>query len=320
MSDFDFDELDKAVAGALTPDDTASGAPRESHSEESENTTEQSAPRRDTPEVSGPSEPVVTPKPAPAARRGSGRFMDVVHPSSDMRSQTSSFTPPSRAPKEVKDEPALPLETVSSSDLEFEDTLAQPLDSPFLPDAKVEKRPLGAFSEAAASQETLATQELLPPFEDELLLEAPDDPLIEAHALPDPIDFAAHASALPTESEDTGTPTVEVQEEVTEEEPVVLEDTVAPEAATPVVEDEAPKVVHDEPAGPASISQQYTEKPSSAPSSGAIYDTENYHKPLAPAPKKKSGIWTFIWILLLIILGAGAGVAFYLYILPLLSA
>src|SRR5690606_12423598 len=67
-----------------------------------------------------------------------------------------------------------------------------------------------------------------------------------------------------------------------------------------------------------SIPQQYTEKASSAPESGAIYDTEAYHQPvLAPTQKKSSSVLVFIWILLLVILGAGAGVAFYLFVLPL---
>jgi hypothetical protein len=72
------------------------------------------------------------------------------------------------------------------------------------------------------------------------------------------------------------------------------------------------------PAGPASITQQYTEQPSANQQSGSIYDTENYHQPLAHNAKKRSGAWVILWIFLLVILGAGAGVAFYFYVLPML--
>lgn len=318
MSDFDFDEIDKAVADALTPD-TPESASSSVHDE-----TVQPEPAKTTPVESKQEKPA--PKTAPAARRSSGRFMDVVHPSSDMRSQPSSsaFTPPNRTSQDsTQSEAETTIDDKQSSAIET------PLDSPFLPDAKVEKRPLGAFALAAQDTETTDDEKLetTPVPEEELLLEEPDEPRLEAHIMPDPIDFAAHATALPSENEDTGNLTMdeEQKEPVSpEKEPVILEeieqsgtqeDAVATVEKEP--ESEPVKQVDSEPIGPASISQQYTEQPSSAPSSGAIYDTETYHKPLAPVVKKRSGVWTFIWILLLIILGAGAGVAFYLFILPM---
>lgn len=310
MSDFDFDELDKAVAGALPASDTpdedadterASGSPARPASEAS---SERSVPaREETPEDRTA---------APAVRRGSGRFMDVVHPSSDMRTKNTAFTPPSRSSQEVtRPNDSSRAESSASSrvnepdspETETQDAWNQPLESPFLPDAKVEKRPLGAFADSNNAENDTSTSELLAEEPDELLLEAPDDPRLEATAMPDPIDFAAHASALPAESEDTGVS----QPEAPEAQPAKSESYAASTEDTSV----------ENTPGGTSISQQYTEQPSSAPSSGAVYDTENYHQPLPAATKKHSGVWVFIWILLLVILGAGAGVAFYLFVLPM---
>lgn len=296
LSDFDFDELDKAVAGALS--DTRSDV----------------RPEAETPVVPAPVQseepkpaPVVARPPAPAARRSAGRFMDVVHPSSDMRTK-SGFTPPVSTPAvsaQVTEVPQKPVEA------ELEDWV-KPLESPFLPDAKVEKRPLGTMPATGDASK-----------EDELLLEAPDDPLLEAHAMPDPIDFAAHASALPSEQEDTGVPApVEAIEGIVPEEVVAEEVAQKPIEVETKAEEPVAKVEEviksDEPVGPASISQQYTEQPSTSPESGAIYDTESYHQPLAAAPKKKSGAWVFVWILLLLIVGAAAGAGFYFFVLPML--
>lgn len=296
LSDFDFDELDKVVAGALS--DTQSDV----------------RPEAETPVVPAPVQsedpkptPVVARPSAPAARRSAGRFMDVVHPSSDMRTK-SGFTPPVSTPAVSSQLTEEPQESVEA---ELEDW-AKPLESPFLPDAKVEKRPLGTMPATGDASK-----------EDELLLEAPDDPLLEAHAMPDPIDFAAHASALPSEQEDTGSPApVEAIEETLPEEVIVEE--IEQKPVEPGVKPEVPAakveevVKSDEPVGPASISQQYTEQPSTSPESGAIYDTESYHQPLAAAPKKKSGAWVFVWILLLLIVGAAAGAGFYFFVLPML--
>lgn len=300
LSDFDFDELDKAVAGALSDRQSETQPVLEDSLDSVEPTPKEAA----TLESTTP----VTPRPAPAARRSAGRFMDVVHPSSDMRTK-SGFTPPVTTPTPATQGATEPQRRAEP---EIEDW-AKPLESPFLPDAKVEKRPLGAMPATGDASK-----------EDELLLEAPDDPLLEAHTMPDPIDFAAHASALPSEQEDTGSPAPvetiedaipdEIVEEVAIEQP--FEAKVMPEA--PVEKVEEVEKASDEPVGPASISQQYTEQPSTSPESGAIYDTESYHQPLAAAPKNKSGAWVFVWILLLLIVGAAAGAGFYFFVLPML--
>lgn len=302
MSEFDFDELDKAVAGVLSTE--ADPVVDEVEALDDTNMT------NDLPVIEEKSE---TSKVAPAARRSSGRFMDVVHPSSDMRTRSApafiggapseseqSFTPPVTKPQpEVKStfepttEESMSLDTASDSLEAAVGEWTKPLESPFLSDAKVEKRPLGGVGPEPS-------QVLLEAPEEELMLEAPDEPLLEA-TFPDPIDFAAQSAALSTEKEDTGG-------EQPAEEPVV-------EEQAPVIKE---VVTPQEPIGPTSITQQYTEQQGATQQSGAIFDTENYHKPLTVAAKKHSGVWTIIWILLLVILGAGAGVAFYLFVLPML--
>ncbi len=68
--------------------------------------------------------------------------------------------------------------------------------------------------------------------------------------------------------------------------------------------------------GSPSIAQQYEERPSTGDKqSGSIYDTHEYHKPLAHPDKKSSGWLWIVWILLLLLLGAGGGALVYLYVL-----
>lgn len=305
MSDFDFDELDKAVAGALetdTPSTSQANATRDVGAPE---------PVKDAPTP----EPVKQPVTPPAIRRASGRFMDVVHPSSDMRSSRPGFTAPAAKPvneRESNDEDEL-IEAKLISDPSELDSLSEssspvgewskPLESPFLPDTKVEKRPLGGNAEA----ETFAS--LFEATNNEPLLEAPDEPRLEATTMPDPIDFAAHSMALPSENEDTGA--TEEAEEPSDAEEVSAEVPTAEKAEEPVT-----AVEPVGPVGPTSITQQYTEQQSTEEPSGAIYDTENYHQPLAHDGKKHSSVWTILGIILLVLLGAGAGVAFYFFILP----
>lgn len=314
MADFDFDELDKAVNSAIG---TPEPAPQEP---------------TPTPEVSrSEPEPISRPvpsQPAPAMRRSGGRFMDVVHPSSDMRTR-STVEVPSRAP-----EPA-PVEQNIADPLDDTDWKT-PLDSPFLPDAQVEKRPLGASVPTGESLRA-ADADLMLEEPDELRLEAPDELQLEApeeatqddrHIMPDPIDFATSTTDVEEVAEPAVPATKPISDQVSDADlsqaaaldaetfPVVK---TAEVVDTPVVAaepqvPEAPEV----PAGPVSITQQYKEKPAEVAEPGAIYDTENYHQPITAPVKKKSGAWVILWILLILLVGGGAGAAFYFFVLPTL--
>jgi hypothetical protein len=291
VQDIDFDELDRAVSSA-----SGSTPPADTTSSDSVTVTNRSTPRPDA-------------TPAPAARRSSGRFMDVVHPSSDMRSSTtepersvpreSDAEKPEEKPVERTsdwpdpldfhgfnaDEPEKVEEAPTPEPALVEPEPPQPLESPFLSDTKVEKRPLGAFS----TTETPATDE-----SDTLLLEAPDEELLTAK-------------------------TEEKVEEAPTPEPVV-EEAVEEETPQPVIEPTPePTPIQEVPQGPTSITQQYKEQPSTVDQpSGAIFDTEMYHQPLTHTPKKKSGALVIVWILALILVGAGAGAAVYFFVLPML--
>ncbi|MDB5162839.1 MAG: hypothetical protein JWN28_446 [Candidatus Saccharibacteria bacterium] len=323
MSDIDFDELDRAVNGALgTVSDPVTDTEPVTASTEPQTITRVErtvlSPVSDAPAPTPVPAPTPTPPPspvstAPAARRSSGRFMDMVHPSSDMRSRTTD------APAEKKPEvitPVAPAEPVVAQP-QYTEPAAwnEPLESPFLPDTKVEKRPLGGGeslpTDVSAVSDTFDFQGLLDE-PDEELLEAPEpQERLEATNLPDPIDFAA-ATAI---SEETELKTFE------DEEPVKTEDVaVEPEPVTetpqPIIE--APQPIAEEPIGPTSITPQYKEQPSSNQETGAMYDTESYHQPVVQPVKKKSGWLTVFWIILLIILGAGAGWAIFTYVVPML--
>ena len=296
MQDLDFDEIDRAVNGVI------------------EGAAPSVAPAPVMPaEPAQPVTPVsAEPSTAPAARRSAGRFMDVVHPSSDMRSR-NMVTPRDAAPQVSVEPTPQPLDE------------EQPQTSPFLPDAKVEKRPLGGVAPAFApfdAPEQAAAEPFAFPAQEQELIEAPDDPRIEAEAMPDPIDFAHQFNQpAPEESPVEEAPVAAEETLALEEQPLQEEPLEEPALDLTMVEPApvvAQPVVEEQPIGPTSITQQYTEQASTASESGAIYDTESYHQPLAAPVKKKSGGLVILWIALLVLFGAGVGAAVYYFVLPML--
>lgn len=277
MNDIDFDELDRAVSSTLTPTPVSEPTP-------------------------APVSPSITtaaaPSVSPAARRG-GRFMDVVHPSSDMRGATA--VPPRPT---VPAEPVTPA--VSAAPSAQVSDWPDPIESPFLPDTKVEKRPLGGEQ---------PTTDVPTP------VEIPDE-APEAEIIPTVTEPAAPEAVVPVslkepvaEPETTPEAEPEVATETTPEVEATPEEPIA-EPVPHVTETTQSTPVGD--GGPTSIHQQYTESASSAEPSRPIFDTEAYHQPMAHPEKKKSGIFVVLWIIGLIILGAGLGAVMYFYVLPLL--
>ena len=289
----------------------------------------------------------------PLANRRAGRFMDVVHPSSDMKkvapSQSASrqgvTLEPIAQPESLDsvtieqpvaeatelpafesaavpdfEEPAVasdwpdPIDTSSESTaLSTQDEQPEPLSSPFLPDAKVEKRPLGG----TAAPELMVADEAMPSPEDEFTSPEPADEtqLPVSIDLPEELqgDLVAiesgDSSAMPDSAPiQTAEPaSAEIEPEV---KPVVNEQ---PAVAMAAAVSTAPSVVSS---GPVSIPQQYREEPSTGDqTSGSIYDTASYHQPLEHPAQKKSGWLWVIWVLILLILGAGGGALAYLYLL-----
>ena len=358
MKDLDFDELDRAVNSLLPSGSTQDG--------------EQPA----VPSLEDATEPTPFASQPLAARRSSGRFMDVVHPSSDMRTAPVPPRPVSRegaviAPAPSRVSPDAPLQSIQNTPWSLPDaspvaieapnqgagdwpdpidftsstpdevqkplsepgmdelapssqeqlvdddkdinqiadainqTLNQdqeaqaPLESPFLMDAKVEKRPLGAFSTQAATLPTDLEQNVAP----SLIIEPATLPLVSEDSEPQDEPPIETNTPLPAELQDdlllieAG---VETAGEPKKDEPI-----------TP----QKPQV--EVPAGPTSITQQYTEQPSTGDQpTGAIFDTEAYQKPLAHPVKKKAGWLMVLWVALLLVGGAGAGAAVYFLVLP----
>jgi hypothetical protein len=339
MSDIDFDELDRAVNGALggtpAPRPAADITPVQKPEQPSVPTFERvertTIATAVTPTSVPAAEPVssVNPPPvsvAPAARRSSGRFMDMVHPSSDMRSRTDeaaaeakqkrSFTSPAPAPFQASTPAVQPV--VAAPEIIETSAWNEPLESPFLPDAKVEKRPLGGGDVQSTAEGTSP----LSGFDFQGLLDEPDEPLLEAPepqerleatTLPDPIDFAHATAKAQAPVAETAQP-----EAVAIETPEVapMEPEIIPETPRPV--ETVPQPIVEQPTGPSSITQQYKEHPSTTQESGAIFDTESYHQAVVQPVKKKSGWLTVLLILLLVVLGAAGGWAVYVYVLPML--
>ena len=180
--------------------------------------------------------------------------------------------------------------------------------SPFLSNAKVEKRPLGSdlaeklASEADQLEKVEGETPVIEPNSKETD-EPPAQPLqpelnndllsIESSELTDTVkpEQKPASPAQPAASEKASTPTPFDHR--------LADHGSAQEAST------APHMT--------SITQQYKEQASSGDQShSAIYDTNGYPEPMAhPAKKKASWLW-IIWVLLLLVLGAGGAVILYL--------
>lgn len=321
MQDIDFDELDKAVGSVMSSPNPSVPADQPSASP---------APATQSPSAAPQPAPAVAPSPAesPATRRSTGRFMDVVHPSSDMRNPASRSDnrPPS---------PEVQLEATPEAEIE---TLVGGMDSPFLPDAKVEKRPLGAFSET--SEQTPPSSDLTAALEKELA-EQPVDftQPVQAETTSQPMTPATESGVPPTSDSTDSQPNDEVigqpnpddlaALEVSEEKLLESESSLQSPSVTSEEETESVETVPAEPlATPveqsdqssfatASIPQQYHEQPATEEQpSGAIYDTEAYHQPLAHPTKKSSSLTIILWIVGLILLGVATGALVYFFVLP----
>jgi len=211
------------------------------------------------------------------------------------------------APTETSTAPTL------ASDNPVEVATEAPLTSPFLPDAKPEKRPLGG----QLSAEDTSSSEPEAPVSDTQTPVTPDS--TPAVVLPE--EFSGDLMAV--ESRDLSSPS---------EQPVVIpspaeqpkleageEELLIPAVASPdpIEQPQAPAQSQTQlPAG-GSIAQQYTEQPSSGDqSNGSIYDTSAYHQPIEPVVPAKKKTPTSVWIMVgvgLLLLGAIGGAAYFYF-------
>lgn len=369
MKDLDFDELDKAVnslmGGVKDKDATAASktldvnttlAPDEKPvydrlgqvagkiGSEAIDHQEQTVSLEDTP-AETPLMIVPESLKVTKPQQKAGRFMDVVHPSSDMKrpmlskvsregvtiaaperpavkvedrpaerseatpapalETTSGSLPPTNAPDHIPAPPPVVEETIeAASPEEVPVPVTEPLTSPFLADAKVEKRPLGGEPLTGVTPPVAEASAMAP---------ANVEPIPVAPA-PAPI---ADAKADDSSVMDTITDPAKTEEDATVHIPEEYQDAlleVEKGSIDPLATDQQnlSESSADIPAAAMTIPKQYQEKPSTGETdSGAIFDTDHYHKPLAHPPAKKSGWLWIVGIIVFIILGAAAGAAFY---------
>lgn len=356
MKEFDFDELDKAVsslmgevpstpnsdAAVTEPAQDAPVADSQALPETPATTTEaEQVPEERPSSLPQPSDAPATPLAArPPATKRAGRFMDVVHPSSDMKNSSAkpsregiTITPPStQSPDEPVETPAQPEpeaaakpEVTETSDISNNETAeSEPLTTPFLPDAKVEKRPLGSAgpsldeqmahelsgrSDSISTSETAQSTPASTPKAEEKL----------------PVESAASDENTSTTIDDKQQPAkaeVAVLPPELGEELVAIEsgDKTTPMSGDAVGTKPEPTASNEESitkptaSSQGSITQQYTEQPSSSDAShAAIFDTATDHPPLTHPKKHHSGwLWVLVVVVLLAI-GAAGGSAIYFF-------
>jgi len=180
MSEIDYDELDKEVGRVMADDEVEGGVESEEEMPEEEISREEMPREEPEEEPIEASEVHVQARPA----RARGRYMDMVHPNSDMRPPSRNYATGKdvEAPKKevektvkevveevVEDGPEFGVIEDVNREMEAEaDFVAEPEalkelpekelyeepdannyslggKSPFIPDAKVEKRPLGDY-------------------------------------------------------------------------------------------------------------------------------------------------------------------------------
>ncbi|MBH2007385.1 hypothetical protein I8H83_02155 [Candidatus Saccharibacteria bacterium] len=174
------------------------------------------------------------------------------------------------------DEESLESIAADLGNMEVPTPEAAPATSPFLADAKVEKRPLGVAGEYAVAE-------------------------VEAELAPEP-------TVATPETENTPMPE-ELQSDLmaieSGETPVTTPDPID-QAAEPATKPASAST------GPTSIARQYKEQPRTASEddeSGAIFDPQTYQQPIEHPAKKSSGWGWVIAIFVIILLAVAAAVA-----------
>ncbi len=366
MTDIDFDELDKAVNSALKPALEAHDADLSATEQPSEPAK---ADAKDEPSASGPAV-IIKPRSSvplmgtpsrqtmssPAAKR-TGRFMDMVHPSSVMASDKKvspapkvKIMPTENAPKpdetpveeskqaEVGVKPSENIETPLAADTPKPEVSTTPADetpeeivksdypdpidvagplsiaeepakasdvadgeepvspapaeAPFIPDAKVEKRPLGGFTpdEPAVEQPQEEGETQLPPEAGLPAALQSDVVAVESDVLPD---------TLPGQADNDQDDKKESHETASHEQPA---------RPRPI------SVPNPDEGAPQSIPQQYHSAPAKADEEPRpVFDTDQYHQPLITAHSgKKNHAWVFI-LLVLALLAVGGTLGYFAF-------
>lgn len=320
MKDIDFDEIDRAVNSAGSDksniNDNSKDNPAQTNVPESSETVAETAQN----------------PPTLAGRRSSGQFMDVVHPSSNMR--RAPFKMPER-PLDQNTKPTKPSpdNTVSTHIVES----PQPVETEStLPTPTI---PNSGWGEQKNENDDADIDKISDDITNELQHksdELPDTPFIAGTKVekrplgafstePQEVEPIKDTDSEMDTKKDESLPD-ELQDKLLSIEsneskpgPEPQKETMVPDEKPEVVEKVEKAVVESKPSVATSISQQYEEKPSTGDrDSGPIYDTNSYHKPLISPVKKKSSWSIILWIIAILVVGVGAGVLAYEFIVPIL--
>lgn len=291
----EYDKINELV-GSVDDDDEKTVDLNEPDENENDSSDDQDKTRTVKNETGAP---LVVP---PARTAPTGRFMDVVHPSSTMR--PAPISNPSRAPKaaETPSFSTVIKSEAASSAQNTDDTVQL---TPFLPDAneKVEKRPLGATPS---------------PFTDEPKDEADESakkPSEEVHHEDQDHDSKPEAEHTAQEvvDEPKGVDATAIVTEMSPEERKLQE--IESQEIGPILNDEdnIQKVESGDTEALKHHSESSSKESDDTKTEGAIYDTEQYHQPLAHPAKQKSDVGKVLIILLIIVIFAASAGAAYLF-------
>lgn len=176
-----------------------------------------------------------------------------------------------------QDKPAAPEAPASEGEqkVEAEPQPEQAMNSPFIPDAKVEKRPLGGAVAEASSDDT------------------PADTAEQEQPEPAPLPRELSSDLMNLETDPNNAAAGTDKQDIS----------VEPAKS----ESAEPKKAPEQPAAPVPQSND-------AKAAGTIFDTAGYHNmPVTVPVKKKHGWMIIIWILVLLIVGACAGAAYFYF-------
>ncbi len=251
-------------------------------------------------EISAPAL-VTTPTPEkPAIKRpSSGRFMDVVSSKADMRSAAPSRLTQNRIGTTIQPFSAITPDAASDTDTPPDVPAPDVPLTPFLPDANVEKRPLGGGMPSAVDTRNDEITGTDIPTETNLFDENPDKSVDNGGDDDQrPLDASAFEKESTTELELTKIES----EETSVDEPLTIEKVESGDTENLKNPDKATRE---------HAAQITGSRIGNA--DGAIYDTKNYHQPINHPPKQKSGWGRVVIILLIILLAVAIAGGAYLY-------
>ena len=301
--------------------------------------------------------------PASLATKRRGQFMDIMGPSAPQQKVTPVASTPARVSRQgatiqpvlpttsptakagadivpaAKPAPTPAVETpvapapVSESEAVVESTEISepevitepaPLATPFLTDAKVEKRPLGGNSASVDATDNSATIDVAEganqmPSEPAPAVDLPaelsgDVLAVESNDLTHHADMGVQNNIM-TDIPQATLDVAQSDEPSAASEPSPTTEATPEQAPEQALTPDSDAASQPDSAARASIMQQYTEQPSTGDqSNGSIYDTATYHQAIQPGDtaKKHSPVkWIILIIILLVVGAAGGAAAFY---------